>query len=89
MLWERLILSDSDHEHLVSELYYGGQFLLLMDREQGRAAVCVSFPDKTENLALEFLCKSLSRNCKKPPMTYVISGSRRLRRSGNPACRDD
>ncbi len=29
MLWERLILSDSDHEHLVSELYYGGQFFAI------------------------------------------------------------
>jgi hypothetical protein len=44
--WQTTILSDPEHEHLVAEMSFGGQFLLLLDREQGRENVCVSFPVK-------------------------------------------
>lgn len=42
--WETVVLSDVGYEHLVAEVSYGGQFLLLLDREQGRGSVCVAFP---------------------------------------------
>jgi len=48
--WEATVLSEPDYEHLVSELSFDGQFLLLLDREQGRENVCVAFPHKDGNL---------------------------------------
>lgn len=48
--WDVVILSEPSYEHLVAELHYRGQFLLLLDREQGRDAVCVAFPDQSGNL---------------------------------------
>ena len=44
--WQTTILSDPGHEHLVAEVSFGDRFLLLLDREQGRDNVCVSFPAK-------------------------------------------
>lgn len=46
--WKRTILSDEEHEHLVAEVSYGEQFVFLLDREDGRGAVCVSFPIKQD-----------------------------------------
>jgi hypothetical protein len=40
--WDTLILSEPDYEHLVAELHFNGQFLLLMDREEGREKLYVS-----------------------------------------------
>ncbi|WP_416762422.1 hypothetical protein ACNI65_08670 [Roseateles sp. So40a] len=48
--WDTIVLSDPDHEHLVAELHHDAQFLLLLDREDGREAVCISFPDKDGRL---------------------------------------
>jgi hypothetical protein len=48
--WETTILSDIGYEHLVAELSYDGQFLLLLDREQGRESLCISFPNKDGKL---------------------------------------
>jgi len=48
--WDVVILSEPNYEHLVAELHYQGQFLLLLDREQGREAVCIAFPDQTGSL---------------------------------------
>ena len=48
--WETVVLSDLDHEHLVAEVSFKDQFLLLLDREQGRDAVCVAFPKKDGQL---------------------------------------
>jgi hypothetical protein len=48
--WETTILSDIGYEHLVAELSYDGQFLLLLDREQGQESLCISFPDKDGKL---------------------------------------
>lgn len=45
--WEHVISSDIEYEKLVAELYYNDQFLLLLDREDGRDKVKVAFP--TEN----------------------------------------
>ena len=44
--WQSTVLSDINYEHLVAELTFDGQFLLLLDREQGRDTICVAFPDK-------------------------------------------
>lgn len=44
--WETTILSDLGYECLIAELSFDGQFLLLLDREQGREAVCIAFPTK-------------------------------------------
>jgi len=48
--WETTILSDTAHEHLVAELSFDGQFLLLLDREEGRDQLCVAFPAKDGSL---------------------------------------
>jgi hypothetical protein len=48
--WERLILSDLEHDHLVAELNLGDQFILLLDREQGRDALGIAFPDRDGKL---------------------------------------
>ena len=48
--WETTVLSDVAYEHLVAEVNFDGQFLLLLDREQGRDAVCVAFPKKDGEL---------------------------------------
>lgn len=50
--WERTILSDLDHEHLVAEVNFDGKFLFLLDREDGRDAVCISLPDKDGKLTV-------------------------------------
>lgn len=39
-----LILSDVNYQNLVAEVSYDGQFLLLLDREQGHDCVCITFP---------------------------------------------
>ena len=48
--WETTILSDVGYECLIAELSFDGQFLLLLDREQGREAVCIAFPAKDGQL---------------------------------------
>ena len=48
--WRSTVLSDIRYEHLVAELIFDDQFLLLLDREQGKDAVCVAFPDKNGEL---------------------------------------
>lgn len=42
--WNALILSDMNYQNLVAEVSYDGQFLLLLDREQGRDCVCITLP---------------------------------------------
>lgn len=44
--WERTILSDLEHEHLVAEVTFEGQFMFMLDREDGRDSVCISFLSK-------------------------------------------
>ncbi len=36
MKWDTVVLSESEYDHLVAELHFGDQFLLLVDREDGR-----------------------------------------------------
>lgn len=48
--WDTIILSDPEHEHLVAELHFGNKFLLLLDREDGRENVHISFPETDGNL---------------------------------------
>lgn len=48
--WDVVILSEPAFDHLVAELHYEGQFLLLLDREQGRESICVSFPKQNGSL---------------------------------------
>ena len=70
--WETTILSDIGYEHLVAEVSYDGQFLLLLDREQGRELVCIAFPDKDGKLGsriplvefLEQLNSSVANLCR-------------------------
>lgn len=49
-MWKTIFLSDVDYEHLVAEISYGDQFLLLLDREQGRDSLCIAFPKQDGNL---------------------------------------
>lgn len=49
-MWETTVLSDVGYEHLVAEVSFGDQFLLLLDREQGREAICVAFPKQDGQL---------------------------------------
>jgi hypothetical protein len=48
--WETTVLSDIGYENLVAELSFDGEFLLLLDREEGREHVCVAFPTKEGKL---------------------------------------
>jgi hypothetical protein len=48
--WKTLVLSDINYEHLVAEISYGDQFLLLLDREQGRDSLCIAFPKQDGQL---------------------------------------
>ncbi|MES2818752.1 MAG: hypothetical protein V4812_07215 [Pseudomonadota bacterium] len=48
--WLTIIASEPEYEHLVAELHFKDQFLLLLDREQGRDKLCVAFPDKNGKL---------------------------------------
>lgn len=50
--WNTLILSDANYLNLVAEVSYGGQFLLLLDREQGRDCVCITLPQHDEMLGV-------------------------------------
>jgi hypothetical protein len=43
--WDLAILSEPEYDHLVAEVSFDGQFLLLLDREKGRDALYVAFPD--------------------------------------------
>ena len=49
--WETTVLSDVGYECLVAEVSFDGHFLLLLDREQGRDAVCIAFPKKDGQLS--------------------------------------
>ena len=49
--WETTILSDVGYDHLVAEMSFDGQFVLLLDREQGRDKVCVAFPNSDGKLS--------------------------------------
>jgi hypothetical protein len=44
--WKTLIVDDSEHEFLFSELYRHEKFLLQLDREDGRENICISFPEQ-------------------------------------------
>jgi hypothetical protein len=48
--WNTIILSEPEYEHLVAELHFGDQFLLLLDREDGRENVCIALPEKSGKL---------------------------------------
>lgn len=48
--WDTIILSEPEYEHLVAELHFGDQFLLLLDRENGREDVRVALPGKDGEL---------------------------------------
>ena len=48
--WDTVILSEPKYEHLVAELHFQGQLVLLLDRDQGRDSLCVAFPDKSGQL---------------------------------------
>lgn len=49
--WQTTVLSDINYEHLVAEVSLNDQFVLLLDRELGRDAVCIAFPGKDGKLA--------------------------------------
>ncbi|MGQ7273396.1 hypothetical protein [Marinobacter sp. V034] len=42
--WDTIILSEPGYEHLVAELHFDDQFLLLLDREEGRENLCIALP---------------------------------------------
>ena len=48
--WDSVVLSDVAFEELIAELYYDGQFILVMDQEEGRDRIKVAFPPKTGEL---------------------------------------
>ena len=48
--WDTIILSEPDYDHLVAELYFDNQFMLLLDREDGRENVCIALPGKDGKL---------------------------------------
>lgn len=54
-IWKAVVLSDVGYEHLVAEVSYGDQFLLLLDREQGPGAIYVAFPRKDGSLGPRIL----------------------------------
>lgn len=49
-IWKTIILSNPGYEHLVAEVSHDDQFLLLLDREQGRDSVCIAFPKQDGQL---------------------------------------
>lgn len=48
--WDTVILSDVGYDHLVAEVSFDGQFLFILDREEGRDAMCVAFSKKNDGL---------------------------------------
>ncbi|HLD66039.1 MAG TPA: hypothetical protein VJA19_08345 [Pseudomonas sp.] len=48
--WDTIVLSEPEYENLVAELYFGDQFLLLLDREDGRENLCIALPGKDGKL---------------------------------------
>lgn len=50
--WQTTVLSDVGYDHLVAEVSLNDQFVLLLDRELGRDAVCVAFPGRDGKLTL-------------------------------------
>lgn len=71
-MWKTLVLSDVDYEHLVAEISYGDQFLLLLDREQGRDSLWIAFPKLDGNLGVRI------------PLSEFIE---KLQASANDLCR--
>ncbi|RMO93424.1 hypothetical protein ALQ32_200059 [Pseudomonas syringae pv. tagetis] len=63
MKWDTVILSEPEYDHLVAELHFGDQFLLLLDREDGRESICIAFPKKEgglgERIALDVFIEQL------------------------------
>ena len=45
--WDRVILSDLRHEHLIAEIYYEGRFIALLDREDGPEAVHITLQENS------------------------------------------
>ncbi|TJZ74085.1 hypothetical protein [Chitiniphilus eburneus] len=50
--WGTTIFSDPAFEHLVAELHFDGNFLLLLDRDDGRDSISISFPDPAQKGAM-------------------------------------
>ena len=48
--WDLVVLSEPAYEHLVCELYFDGQFLLVLDREDGRESIRTAFPTQNGSL---------------------------------------
>lgn len=42
--FETTVLSDSKYDFLIAEVYFDSQFLFVLDREEGREKVCITFP---------------------------------------------
>lgn len=61
-LWKIKILSDADYEKLIAEVEHDGNFIFLLDREEGRNSICITFPGCNEKSDVrvpleEFLCQ--------------------------------
>lgn len=63
--WETTVLSDAGYECLVAEVSFDNQFLLLLDREQGRDAVCIAFPKKDGELGSRILIEEFIEQLQK------------------------
>lgn len=63
-MWKTVILSDLSYEHLVAEVSYGDQFLLLLDREQGPGTIYVAFPQKDGKLGPRILLSEFMETLK-------------------------
>ncbi|KRD25390.1 hypothetical protein [Acidovorax radicis] len=62
--WQTVVLSEPGYEHLIAEVSYEGQFLLLLDREQGRDSVCIAFPKNDGKLGQRILLSEFIANLK-------------------------
>lgn len=57
--WDRVILSDPRHEHLIAEIYYEGRFIALLDREDGPEAVHVTLQENSGGFGIRILLADL------------------------------
>lgn len=60
--WETTICSDVAYEHLVAEVTFDEQFLLLLDREEGRDSIHITLPKKNGELGVRILLVEFLEN---------------------------
>jgi hypothetical protein len=62
--WDTVVLSEPSHEHLVAEMYFDGELIAQLDREDGRESICISLVLPSSQPAQRIRLEEFLQACK-------------------------